>query len=147
MDLQVAGLLPGTAEQTITLISSDKIMHEAPLSAATQMGRLRGLFENPPAASTLIAVPGVRGLVLARIIAWCAVYESFRNRPRNSPLDDYRDLEILSIADDDTLFEMLAAARYLEIEPLLETGRKALEGRVHDKTVEKVGGIYGATQA
>lgn len=91
-----------------------------------------------------IPLPNVTGSILQKVIEWA---EHHRNDPPQPPEDDLKEKRTDDIdewdidyckVDQGTLFELILAANYLDIRPLLDLTCKTVANMIKGKTAEEI---------
>jgi S-phase kinase-associated protein 1 len=101
----------------------------------------------------VIPLPNVTGPILQKVIEWCTHHRSdppapdhspgtlpddfLRQQPRTTDEIDEWDAEFVKV-DQGTLFEMILAANYMEIKPLLDLTCKTVANMIKGKSPEEI---------
>ncbi|KXS18235.1 Skp1-domain-containing protein, partial [Gonapodya prolifera JEL478] len=107
---------------------------------------LKNMLEDVGESDKPIPLPNVTGKVLKKVITYC---EHHRNDPLPQPDDDLDDTKRRSDdiddwdadfikVDNDQLFELILAANYMDIKPLLDLGCKTVANMIKGKTPEQI---------
>ncbi|KAE8785211.1 SKP1-like protein 4 [Hordeum vulgare] len=132
-----------SGETAVTLRSSDgeEMVVEADTMAAASV-LIKNMLEDG-LAGDVIPLPEVKGRILARVVDYCNrhyadgaeahVSSTFSS---GDPELDRFDADLVSGIDQDTLFDLLIAANYLEVQGLLDLACKTVAGQLVGKTVE-----------
>ncbi|ODV63185.1 SCF ubiquitin ligase subunit SKP1 [Ascoidea rubescens DSM 1968] len=90
-----------------------------------------------------IPVGNVRSSVMTKIIEWCKHHrnttfpdDDFDEPNKSTPIDDW-DKKFLEV-DQDMLYEIILAANYLNIQPLLDAGCKVVAEMIKGKGVVEI---------
>jgi S-phase kinase-associated protein 1 len=91
-----------------------------------------------------IPLPNVTGPILEKIIEWCIHH---KDDPAPAAEDDVKQKTVDDISewdanfvkvDQGTLFELILAANYLDIKPLLDLTCKTVANMIKGKTAEEI---------
>ncbi|KAJ2827135.1 hypothetical protein GGI24_002725, partial [Coemansia furcata] len=129
----------------VILQSSDKVDFKVDHDVAIQSVLIKNLLEDIGESDEPIPLPNVTAVVLTKVIEYC---EAHKGDP--APIQDDLD-EIPKRSDDilpwdetfmkvgnELLFELLLAANYMDIKPLLELGCKTVANMIRNKTAEEI---------
>uniref|UniRef100_A0A2N9GQ36 SKP1-like protein n=1 Tax=Fagus sylvatica TaxID=28930 RepID=A0A2N9GQ36_FAGSY len=139
-----------TKEKMIMLKSSDDETFEVEESVAMESQTIKHMIEDD-CADSVIPLPNVTGEILARVIEYCkkhveaasgsesdvavACYSSWPPKPEDK-LKDW-DSEFVKVKQN-TLFDLILAANYLDIKGLLDLTCKTVADMMRGKTVEEI---------
>ncbi|VAH56938.1 unnamed protein product [Triticum turgidum subsp. durum] len=132
---------------TVTLRSSDGeefVVQADTIAAASVL--IKNMLEDGCAAGA-IPLTQVTGRILARVVDYCkrhygdsdadaAAYVVKTTFSSGYPDLDRFDTDFVSGVDQDTLFDLLLAANYLEVQGLLDLACKTVADQMRGKTVE-----------
>jgi S-phase kinase-associated protein 1 len=95
-----------------------------------------------------IPIPNVNEKILLKIKEWCEyhkedIYKDDYQDNRNLEIDEW-DQKFMDI-DQEMLFDMILAANYLDIKPLLDIGCKIVANMIKGKNVEEIRKIFNIT--
>ncbi|KAL6869532.1 E3 ubiquitin ligase complex SCF subunit scon-3 [Amphichorda felina] len=142
--------------QKIWLQSSDQATIEVDRTVVERSMLIKNLLEDLGAdnitATNPIPVQNVNEAVLRKVIEWC---EHHRNDPMQSQDDesDARkktteieewDQKFMQV-DQEMLFEIILAANYLDIKPLLDVGCKTVANMIKGKSPEEIRKTFNIT--
>ncbi|KAL4788013.1 E3 ubiquitin ligase complex SCF subunit sconC [Aspergillus varians] len=131
--------------QMLTLVSSD----EKPMQVARDVAERSILIKNllddlgDPNGEP-IPIPNVTENVLNKVLEWCHHHRS--DPPSSTDDDDSRrkttdieewDQKFMQV-DQEMLFEIILAANYLDIKPLLDIGCKTVANMIKGKSPEEI---------
>jgi S-phase kinase-associated protein 1 len=137
---------PATDGQTITLKSSDGTTHTVARPVAERSVLIKNLLSDIPMdGNEPIPIPNVNDTVLKKVIEWCDYH---KNDPPSSDDDDSDsrkkstdisewDQKFMAV-DQELLFEIILAANYLDIKPLLDVGCKTVANMIKGKSPEEI---------
>ncbi|EYU37960.1 hypothetical protein ABFS82_02G007500 [Erythranthe guttata] len=119
-------------QKMIVLQSSDGQIFEIEESVASNSQTLRNMIEDECADNT-IPLPNVTAKILARVIEYCK-----RHTDAAANADDLKkfDADFVDPDDQETLFDTLLAANYLNISSLMDMLCKAIAEMLKDKDPE-----------
>ncbi|KAL4928726.1 SCF ubiquitin ligase subunit skpA [Aspergillus undulatus] len=136
-------------EQILTLTSSDGKDIQCPRDVAERSLLIKNLLQDlasPDAApSEAIPVPNVSENVMNKIIEWSTHHrgdpeakegEEDDSRRKTTDIDEW-DQKFMQV-DQEMLFEIILAANYLDIKPLLDIGCKTVANMIKGKSPEEI---------
>ncbi|GAU13377.1 hypothetical protein TSUD_175300 [Trifolium subterraneum] len=110
-----------TPEKKIILKSSDNESFEVEQAIAIQSLTIKHMVEDDCADETGIPIPNVTGKILAKVIEYCKKHveaASVEEKPSDEELKQF-DKDFV-VVDQNTLFDLILAANYLDIKSLLD---------------------------
>jgi S-phase kinase-associated protein 1 len=118
---------------------------EVPIEAANMSNTIKNMLEDLGAEGAGIAIPlhNVTSKVLAKVVEYC-LYHVENPVKVDDKKDDKRTDDILPWdanfcqVDQATLFELILAANYLDIKPLLDLTCKTVANMIKGKTPEEI---------
>ncbi|XP_024625295.1 SKP1-like protein 1B isoform X2 [Medicago truncatula] len=104
----------------MTLKSSDNETFEVPEAVALESQTIKHMIEDD-CTDNGIPVPNVTGQILAKVIEYCKKHVDAASSDEKPSEDDLKnwDAEFVKV-DQDTLFDLILAANYLNIKSLLD---------------------------
>jgi len=131
--------------QTVKLLSSDETSFEVEREIAEMSVTIRNMLEDIPETDTAIPLPNVTGKIMQKVIEYCRYHKEHpsqggdENRKDDKRTDDIIpwDVEFCKV-DQATLFELILAANYLDIKPLLDLTCKTVANMIKGKTPEEI---------
>ncbi|CAH6723103.1 suppressor of kinetochore protein 1 [[Candida] jaroonii] len=94
-----------------------------------------------------IPVPNVRATVLQKVLDWCEHHKNTifpededEDTKKTTPVDEW-DRNFLKV-DQEMLYEIISAANYLNIKPLLDAGCKTVAEMIRNKSPEELRKIF-----
>ena len=115
----------------ITLKSSDEKEFSIDRVVADQSVLLKNMLEDlEEGIESAIPLPNVLGKVLEKVLEYCQKHIS------TEELGEW-DSEYIDV-DEDFLFEIILAANYLDIKPLLDLGCKTVANMLKGKTPDQI---------
>lgn len=94
-----------------------------------------------------IPTPNVRSSVLEKVIEWCEHHKNTifpededEDAKKSAPVDEW-DKNFLKV-DQEMLYEIISAANYLNIKPLLDSGCKTVAEMIRNKSPEELRKIF-----
>ncbi|KAJ1975893.1 hypothetical protein H4R35_002942 [Dimargaris xerosporica] len=136
--------------ETVVLLSSDKKEFSVPINVARKSGVISAMLEDVTSDAGPIPLSTVRSAVLAKVIEYCTKHVDDPNDDEDSDFDDddfetrKRRLEIdpwdakLIEVNPELLFEIILAANFLDIKPLLNLGCKSVAKMLKGRTPEEI---------
>lgn len=134
------------AATKVRLQSNDDQEFEVERDVAQQSVTIKNMLEDFEGTDAAIPLPNVKGDILKRVIEYC---EYHLKNPEPQTDSDSKKLEDSStdISDWDkkfcdveqsTLFELILAANFLDIKPLLDVTCKTVANMIKGKTPEEI---------
>ena len=131
----------------VTLTSSDNKSYPVDVEIAKMSGTLKNMLEDIPDHSTPIPIPNVTGTTMERVIKYCEYHHanpadaSDERVAIDRPTCDF-DKDFLSKLGHSELFDLILAANYLDIKPLLDVTCKTVAGLIRGKSAEEIRKIF-----
>lgn len=130
---------------TIKLQSSDEVIVEVPRPVAELSLTIKHMLDDlETETESLIPLPNVTGVTLAKVIEYANYHFDHPDPSTQEVKDDKRtdnispwDQQFCDI-DQASLFELILAANYLDIKPLLEVTCKTVANMIKGKTPEEI---------
>ncbi|KAL5342989.1 E3 ubiquitin ligase complex SCF subunit sconC [Aspergillus crustosus] len=128
----------------LTFISSDEKSIDVPRDVAERSLLIKNMLEDLGEATEPIPIPNVTENVLVKVIEWCTHHRN--DPPSAADEDDSRrkttdieewDQKFMQV-DQEMLFEIILAANYLDIKPLLDIGCKTVANMIKGKSPEEI---------
>ena len=130
---------------TVKLQSSDEQEFEVPLEVAKMSVTIKNMLEDiGEEAKAPIPLPNVTGKILDKVIQYCTHHVNDPAATTDERKDDKRTDDItpwdadFCKVDQATLFELILAANYLDIKPLLDLTCKTVANMIKGKTPEEI---------
>lgn len=131
--------------ETITLMSSDGVERRITRDVAERSVLIKNMLEDCLEIDQSIPIPNVNDAVLSKVLEWC---EHHKNDPAPTTDDDTDtrkkstdieewDQKFMQV-DQEMLFEIILAANYLDIKPLLDVGCKTVANMIKGKSPEEI---------
>eukprot|EP01120_Amphizonella_sp_Union-15-10_P000994 TRINITY_DN11061_c0_g1_i1.p1 TRINITY_DN11061_c0_g1~~TRINITY_DN11061_c0_g1_i1.p1 ORF type:complete len:165 (-),score=41.33 TRINITY_DN11061_c0_g1_i1:94-588(-) len=128
----------------VKLQSSDDKPFDVPMEVAQMSLTIKNMIEDIcPDGETPIPLPNVSGKILEKVIEYCkhhhANHTTDEKKDNEKRTDDITpwDQEFCKV-DQATLFELILAANYLDIKPLLDLTCKTVANMIKGKTPEEI---------
>ncbi len=131
-------------EDKVTLISSDGKEYPVTVSVAKMSNTLKDLIEDS-GIELPIPLPNVTARILEKVIAYCEYHiehptpapaEEENKEKRSDDISPW-DRDFCNV-DQSTLFEMILAANYLNIQCMLDVTCKTVANMIKGKTPEEI---------
>lgn len=131
----------------VKLQSSDGRDFEVQSKLAEMSMTVKNMISDIPpeeVASSPIPLPNVSGKILEKIIEYCKYHYDNPTPPTDEKKDERRTDDIIPWdqdfckVDQATLFELILAANYLDIKPLLDLTCKTIANMIKGKTPEEI---------
>lgn len=139
------------APDLIKIQTSDETNFEVIRPIALMSATIKNMLEDMPegGTETAIPLPNVSGKIFTKIVEYCNYH---LENPAPQTMDEDEDKKKESRRTDDiipwdadfckveqaTLFELILAANYLDIKPLLDLGCKTVANMIKGKTPEEI---------
>jgi len=122
----------------ITLKSSDNKTFEVPEAVALESQTIKHMIEDD-CTDNGIPVPNVTGHILAKVIEYCKKHVDAASSDEKASEDDLKnwDAEFVKV-DQPTLFDLILAANYLNIQSLLDLTCQSVADMIKGKTPEQI---------
>jgi len=131
------------AEEKLKLRSSDEEMFEVDQEVASKSQMIRDMIEDT-GIDAPIPLPNVSSKILAKVIEYCKYHVAVETAAKDeekpkTPDEDVTnwDSEFVKV-DQSTLFELILAANYLNIKPLLDLTCLTVANMIKGKTPEEI---------
>ncbi|KAL2814647.1 Skp1 family, dimerization domain-containing protein [Aspergillus granulosus] len=133
-----------TSNQELTFTSSDGKNLQVPRDVAERSLLIKNMLEDLGDATEAIPIPNVTENVLTKVLEWCTHHRN--DPPTTGDEDDSRrkttdieewDQKFMQV-DQEMLFEIILAANYLDIKPLLDIGCKTVANMIKGKSPEEI---------
>jgi len=129
----------------IKLLSSDQATITVEKSVAERSILIKNMLEDVGEVTEAIPIPNVNENVLKKVIEWCEhnkgdppaqADDDSDSRKKSSDIDEW-DQKFMQV-DQEMLFEIILAANYLDIKPLLDVGCKTVANMIKGKSPEEI---------
>ncbi|CAK8574908.1 unnamed protein product [Lathyrus sativus] len=132
-----------TSAKKVILKSSDGEIFEIDQKVAMELQTITHMIEDDCADDTGIPLPNVTSQILAKVIEYCkkhveaAAAADSDEWPADENTIKIWDAEFVKV-DQDTLFDLMLAANYLDIKSLLDLTCKTVATMIDGKTPEQI---------
>jgi len=129
----------------IKLLSSDHATIVVDQEVAERSVLIKNMLEDVGEVSEAIPIPNVNENVLKKVIEWCDHHKGDSpatnddendSRKRSTDIEEW-DQKFMQV-DQEMLFEIILAANYLDIKPLLDVGCKTVANMIKGKSPEEI---------
>ncbi|KAF3930131.1 hypothetical protein ABW19_dt0207676 [Dactylella cylindrospora] len=131
----------------IKLLSSDQVEITVDKGVAERSILIKNMLEDVGGDFTAqsIPIPNVNDAVLRKVIEWCEHHkndpppptdEDSDSRKKSTDIEEW-DQKFMQV-DQEMLFEIILAANYLDIKPLLDVGCKTVANMIKGKSPEEI---------
>jgi len=129
----------------IKLMSSDQVVLSVDREVAKRSVLIKNMLEDVGEVEEAIPIPNVNEAVLKKVIEWCDHHkgdspstneDESDSRKRSTEIEEW-DQKFMQV-DQEMLFEIILAANYLDIKPLLDVGCKTVANMIKGKTPEEI---------
>ncbi|XP_058734542.1 SKP1-like protein 1A isoform X1 [Vicia villosa] len=132
--------MASTSANKINLKSSDGDIFVIDEAVALESQTIKHMIEDNCADETGIPLPNVTSKILAKVIEYCNKHVDAANSDGRSVDEDEIknwDAEFVKV-DQQTLFDLILAANYLDIKSLLDLTCKTVADMIKGKTPEEI---------
>eukprot|EP00558_Chaetoceros_sp_UNC1202_P010423 CAMPEP_0197247252 /NCGR_PEP_ID=MMETSP1429-20130617/27360_1 /TAXON_ID=49237 /ORGANISM="Chaetoceros sp., Strain UNC1202" /LENGTH=172 /DNA_ID=CAMNT_0042708119 /DNA_START=85 /DNA_END=603 /DNA_ORIENTATION=- len=137
---------------TVVLISSDSERYEVPLKVARMSEVVNSLFpeDSDDPIEPEVPCPKVSGPILKKVVEYCKHYQDEAMQKIETPLQGKTVEEIVKPkwyadfckVDREVMFQLVAAANFMNIKPLLDLTCLAVSVSIKGKSVEELREIF-----
>jgi len=136
----------------IKLQSSDSAILIVDKAVAERSVLIKNMLEDVGEVDEAIPIPNVNEAVLKKVIEWCEHHkddspssndDDSDSRKRSTDIEEW-DQKFMQV-DQEMLFEIILAANYLDIKPLLDVGCKTVANMIKNKTPEEIRKTFNIT--
>ncbi|KAH8117382.1 E3 ubiquitin ligase complex SCF subunit sconC [Phellopilus nigrolimitatus] len=132
----------------VKLFTSDEVEIEVPVPVISLSVLIKNMIEDIGESLERIPVPNVNSTVMRKVIEWCtqhkddqpANHDDDESRKRTTDISDW-DSKFINV-DQEMLFEIILAANYLDIKPLLDIGCKTVANMIKGKAPEEIRKLF-----
>ncbi|KAL8673834.1 MAG: hypothetical protein Q9168_001746 [Polycauliona sp. 1 TL-2023] len=139
--------MASSSAQQIRLQSSDSVEISVDRDVAERSILIKNMMEDlgDGIMADAIPIPNVNDAVLRKVIEWCNHHRSdppastdddSDSRKKTTDIDEW-DQKFMQV-DQEMLFEIILAANYLDIKPLLDVGCKTVANMIKGKSPEEI---------
>ncbi|GAA6002312.1 SCF ubiquitin ligase subunit SKP1 [Rhodotorula paludigena] len=141
-----------TGGAKVTLTTSDAENFEVERDVANRSVLIRNMLEDVGESDQPIPLPNVSANVLKKVLEWCEHHKKDPepiaedlddNRRKTTEISDW-DAKFIQV-DQEMLFEIILAANYLDIKPLLDVGCKTVANMIKGKQPEEIRKLFNIT--
>lgn len=120
----------------LKLLSKEQEVFEVPRVVALRSVTIKDMTEDTD-MNVPVPLPTVSSRVLIKVIEYCTYHH--RAEEAQAPEDEARvwDRDFLKV-DDESLFNLILAANYLNLKPLLDLACKAVADEIKGKTPDEI---------
>jgi len=131
------------------VLSSDGEQFTIDREVAIRSVLIKNMIEDVGESDNPIPLPNVSASVLKKVIEWCEHHKKDPEPSAEDP-DDARkrateisdwDTKFINV-DQEMLFEIILAANYLDIKPLLDVGCKSVANMIKGKQPEEIRKLF-----
>jgi S-phase kinase-associated protein 1 len=141
---EVKGLDDGSENESLTLVSQEKEKFTVPKKVALQSELVKTMAEGDK-DETEIPLPNVKGAVLSKVVTYLKYHVADQAKEIEKPLKSANMNEVVSQwdadfvdVDQELLFELILAANYMDIKPLLDLTCAKVASMIKGKTPEQI---------
>ena len=141
---EILGLDDDIENESLTLESQDKERFDVAKKVAIMSELVKTVADGDPDETT-IPLPNVKGSVLSKVIKYMTYHESNPAKEIEKPLKSGNMAEVVSKwdadfvnVDQELLFELILAANYMDIKPLLDLACAKVASMIKGKTPDQI---------
>lgn len=131
----------------IILTSSDHKEIEVDKKVIEKSILIKNMIEDVGDSDEPIPIPNVNEKILQKVKEWCIQHENDKIQEeenlRNTDIEEW-DKKFFEV-DQETLFDIILAANYLDIKGLLDTGCKTVANMIKGKSAEEIRKTFNIT--
>jgi S-phase kinase-associated protein 1 len=139
-------------EKLVSIVTNQdgKMKHSVPLAHARMSGTIANMLDDiGDNVDSDIPIPNIKGLIMKKVVEFCQHHPDTPLNPtdeqqlemRTKPLEGWdQDFVRVPLA---TLFEMILAANFLDLKPMLDVTCKAVSEMIKGKSPEDIKKIFG----
>ncbi|WAQ88480.1 hypothetical protein PtA15_9A607 [Puccinia triticina] len=136
----------------VVLVTSDGEQFTIDREVAIRSVLIKNMIEDVGESDNPIPLPNVSASVLKKVIEWCEHHKKDPEPSTEDP-DDARkrateisdwDTKFINV-DQEMLFEIILAANYLDIKPLLDVGCKSVANMIKGKQPDEIRKLFNIT--
>ena len=130
--------------KVVNLESSDEQRFDVPVELASMSVTIKNMLDDLGDTNAAIPLPNVTGKILGKVIEYCRYHHEHPTPATDDKKDEKRTDDIIPWdqtfcqVDQSTLFELILAANYLDIKPLLDVTCKTVANMIKGKTPEEI---------
>jgi S-phase kinase-associated protein 1 len=139
------------AEKLVYIVTNQdgEMKHSMPLAYARMSGTIANMLDDIDDVGSDIPIPNIKGLIMKKVVAFCKQHPDAPLNPtdaqqlelRTKPLEGW-DQDFVRVPLS-TLFEMILAANFLDLKPMLDVTCKAVAEMIKGKSPEDIKKIFG----
>ena len=122
---------------TVKLISKQEALFEVEKEVACRSATLAYIFDPAKGKKDALELKMIDSKVLSKVIAYCIYHHKAEAESRPEDVKNAWDKDFVKV-DDETLFNLILAANYLDIKPLLDLTCKTVADEIKGKTPEEI---------
>lgn len=128
---------------TIKIVSMDAETFEVDLGVAKKSVMLQNMIDDIDVSTDVIPLPNVSSKILAKIIEFCKYHTDASADPETYTVNVIKtwQTEFITV-DQQTLFDLMLAANYLDIKSLLDLTCQTVAGLIKGKSPEELRAIF-----
>mmetsp|Transcript_3509 Transcript_3509/g.9645 ORF Transcript_3509/g.9645 Transcript_3509/m.9645 type:complete len:159 (-) Transcript_3509:751-1227(-) len=130
------------AETVVKLVSSDNEVFEVERGVATISALVSNVLEDVSEDETTIPIPNVEARILCKVIEYCRYHYQLQSNPQSEDDVDKWNKEFVRV-DKPTLFSLILAANYLDIQSLLDLTCKSVADMIKGRSAEQIRAEFG----
>jgi len=141
-----------TDDEKVLLVTSDNEQFQVEPAVAYRSVLIKNMVEDIGESNNPIPLPNVSANVLKKVLEWCDHHKKDPEVPASAldDVDDSRkktteisdwDQKFIQV-DQEMLFEIILAANYLDIKPLLDVGCKTVANMIKGKQPEEIRKLF-----
>eukprot|EP00184_Porphyridium_aerugineum_P008444 CAMPEP_0184691920 /NCGR_PEP_ID=MMETSP0313-20130426/609_1 /TAXON_ID=2792 /ORGANISM="Porphyridium aerugineum, Strain SAG 1380-2" /LENGTH=154 /DNA_ID=CAMNT_0027149699 /DNA_START=295 /DNA_END=759 /DNA_ORIENTATION=+ len=129
------------SETKVRLQSADGELFEVERGVATISTMVSNLLEDT-SAEDIIPLPNVEAGILAKVIEYCRYHHMLQANPQTEEEVEKWNKDFVRV-DKPTLFQLILAANYMDIQSLLDLTCKTVADMIKNKTAQQIRDEFG----
>ncbi|KAH9977375.1 ubiquitin-protein ligase [Lactifluus volemus] len=131
----------------VLLVTSDNEQFVVDKDVAQHSALLKPFAENDSGSDQPVPLPNISSSVLKKVLEYCEHYRGVQPATTDPEAQNFTtnlnewDKKFMAV-DQEMLFEIILAANYLDIKPLIDVGCKTVANMIKGKTPEEIRKLF-----
>ena len=122
---------------TVKLKSKQEELFEVERAVACRSATVASMVSDAETLNAPLPLPMIDSKILSKVIEYCKYHHDAEAESRPEDVKNAWDNDFVKV-DDETLFNLILAANYLDIKPLLDLTCKTVADEIKGKTPEEI---------